>query len=260
MALVDICELWNKTESASAVPGSGGVGASEVGVNGAVGGSPTFPLCKFGNGIYCNASGEDAAFVLNSARLNKSIIEWWMKTDYNVVNGQPTDGHHYFFEIESSVSTETFAVLAYKIAALGLVSYAAGDGGNLGKNTIIDWSAGDLLHCMFVIDRSAGFDGAKTSALYINGAQVSSGTGALSDKGGATGAIVHFGSSTGGGFVSKATEDNPKIYTDVSAAIIAEIILNSYTNNNEGWPVAGGKRMIDSGIRSNLIDGSVLVA
>lgn len=83
-------QLWSKLGAA------GDITSPQLGNGGVVVGSPTYPACKFGNGILSDANDEYAKFprVANSINNTKGTIECWLKflfattdTDYHVIWG-----------------------------------------------------------------------------------------------------------------------------------------------------------------------------
>jgi hypothetical protein len=153
----------------------------------------TFPACKFGNGGYIAANGDYIRFTISNVTFNELIIETYVDTDYNVSNGDPDDGgNHSLFLTESAGATGENDLQVHGTNNRIQLGANSGGFGALALDTTSDWSTGDKVHIACVISRSASFDGAKTTAIYIDGVQTGSDASALDDRSGVTTATFNF--------------------------------------------------------------------
>jgi len=169
-------KYWSKLED------DGDITTPEVGPAGTKDGSPTYVACKFNNGIYVDVDAEGYHFPNNPTVITgatKGTVEFWIKPDFDLVNGIPaTARHHMFVEYNPAGSAW---LLFYIHGGEGIRIYRADDS-NVAVDAVdstTDWTAGDLVHLAFVWDAAAGFDSTKTLAVYVNGVQTASSTTAL---------------------------------------------------------------------------------
>ena len=205
--------FWNKLGSDFEVQNS------EVGPDGTSYGAPAYGAAQFGNGIHCDNNGEYSEFIFNPATpysLERGTVEFWIKTDFAVVNGVPqTPVGKALFYINTNQNTNYRRMYmcihpTYKILAqFGQVS---GANQVTATDNTSDWNAGDLVHIAVAWDKDT-FDGGKTIAIYINGNQTASTTVPLP-----VGIPVNFDLLCAGNIVlgaqrpSQSIMDNFKIY------------------------------------------------
>jgi len=154
--------LWSKMGAA------GEITSPEVGEAGAITGG-SYAACKFDNGFQVDANSEYIKFDNSDLLITKGCIEFWYKPFYDVdyaslahivaIKNAPTELHCRFDPNSNKLDF-----------------YIAGSGGTSRSDWTIDWSVNDLVHIACVYDKDAGFDGAKTTALYVNGVEKASGT------------------------------------------------------------------------------------
>ena len=244
MALVDSCVLYSTVNDAGAVT-SPAIGLAGTVSNG------SFIAAKFGNGHLATAvnNSDYISFPPTDFNVNKGAIGFWTKSKYAFP--ADTSLHSLFTNINGA---DLFSILTGSLARVSCSFRGTGLNANI---TFTDaWAVDDLIHWLYVWDNTAGFDGAKTFAVYKNG--VEKGSSALAIGSMNPAANTYFGIYAGSvGRESDQAVDEIKIFNDMSAALLAEMLVNK---DEIGFPIAGGKRMIDGGIRSNLIDRSVLVA
>ncbi len=232
MALIDDCVLWNKLGNA------GEVAASEIGQNGTPEVNVTYAPCKFDNGFLSDAGLERVDFPDTDINTTKGIIEFWWKPDFNrgAKNAYLLADRAGVIQISGTLIGTIFDFLV------------TGNSGSAQARTLVApaFSAGDLIHLLFVWDNDEGFDGTKTVAVYWDGTQISSITinfGAWTLDG-----ILRIGIVTSAtnapinGLNANGIIDNIKIYDDVSADIIAAILANK---DNEGFPAPPPVQVIE---------------
>lgn len=221
---------WSKLETA------GDITSPQVGVGGTVDGTPTYVACKFSDGIYCDTPGE-AFHVPNTGSFlsgNECTLEFWIKTDFNVVNGIASDAATHTM---SSLNPAGSALMNFEfstVSGFGINRRNDAAGWVACYDTTSDWTAGDLVHLAFVWDIAAGFDATKTMAVYVNGVETASTTtalGAFTDD--TTNFYVCDGSSLTLGL--DAIIDNIKIWD------YAKIDFSD--RNTEGYASTGGGDM-----------------
>lgn len=229
MALIDNATLWTKTENATSIT------TPEIGPSGSIIGTPTYPAAKFNNGVLAAATSNNVSYSQATIFTDYSVwaIDMWLKPTLSKVGWTTTQwiyhsrgGSDHGFTVGITSSGD---VVVYKQDAGGVtLMYTA---------TTPAFSAGDLIHLLIVFDKNAGFDGAKTSALYWNETQIASGTTAFNIASPrANLSLLNADSGTNQACIH-VTIDNMKIYKEaqVSSAGLLEILENK---NNEGWPVS----------------------
>jgi hypothetical protein len=247
MPLIDECILWSKMDNA------GSVTSPEIGPGGTVnGGSITFIPVKFNNGIKSVNNG-DYAYWASLLTPNKIMAEFWLMPDgYNIVDCDPDDNlFHEYFNMENLPGYVQFQCRPDDF--FGPFIFDGVNAHDLRLKTGVDISDGEKVHILLVMDKFAGFDGLKTSAWYLDGVQMASSTNALNWT---SPHNIIIGAERGS-FLrpSKSGIDNLKIYDNVSAALIAEVIAN---RNNEGFPVEGGFKMLGGGLKSPMMEGVMI--
>jgi hypothetical protein len=221
MALIDNRIGWWKLEDVTA----------EIGNDWTLNGSATWNSVKFNNGFYTN---NNANYLSNAVTTgfdpNNFIFESWIKTDYNVVNGVPSDGNwHALFSWRydgNNYITIWFAV--------GFGVFAQYNIGGSASNIFFakgNWTAGDLVHFMWVYKRAGIAGGANTVRLYIDASLEGSSNIALASQ---TNVGAYRLSLNQLGFENfTGSQDNVKIYDE--ADVFQDVIDN---RNNEGFPSA----------------------
>ena len=160
---------------------------SEIGVNGVNVGA-TFVTAILGNAgrggaARFDANAEEITFsnagATSGIDYSSMAISFFLSTDYSVTNGYPSDGVlHALFDF-SFDEGGVFKFIALFIHTNANRIYLNNTVGILCKNTTIDWNAIQWYHWIVIVDRLAGFDGGKTSALYHEGVQIASGVGGI---------------------------------------------------------------------------------
>ena len=232
-------KYWSKLEDA------GDVTNPEIGPAGTEDGSPTYAACKFNNGIYVNVDNEGYHFPNNPTVITgatKGAVEFWIKPDFNLVNGEPSDSARHFLFAYSPAGS---AVLAIEVQATGGIRIVRVDdiGGTVAiLDTTTDWTAGDLVHLAFTWDKDHGFDGNKTMAFYVNGVETVSTTTALGTLTDDT-SDIYVGIHGSGAFHMDSVLDNLKIFDD------AKIDFSDRNDEDAGYPtvVGGGSPMLFGG-------------
>ena len=251
MAIQDDCILWNKQGSLAQITNS------EIGPDFAWSGTSTYNAGKFDNGSYSAVAGNwmktatDTGFVANAF-----IVEAWVKTDYNVVNGNPSDhANHELFEWWKSGNDKIILMFDAGANALQMANKVSGGWNQFNAtNAAISWSAGDLVHLMFVMDRGGIGGGANTRRIYVNGSLAQASNVAVNNQAN-SGGYYKMLSLDGAAWDWNGLSDNVKVYNVVSESHITDIAANKDT---EGWPVTDGGKLLD-GFNSQLVDGSVLL-
>lgn len=165
------CILWNRYENASLI--------SEIGINGANNGA-TFVSGLYGNAARIDADNEFIQHTAVPLDMNEVIFEFQLNTDYNITNGVPSDGgtHESINILRTGTSIDELRLVFNLNPAFGI--YINREGINTScRDLTSDWTAGTWKHFIYVISRSANFDGSKTLAIYIDGIQTASSTEAL---------------------------------------------------------------------------------
>jgi len=215
--------LWNKLGSNTEVQNS------EVGSNGEVVGSVDYGVVQFDNGVRSDANAEYVKFSHTALGKSKGIIEFWAKPDH--------EGPYQNHWIDSRNAAEGGAggnVLSGRqgisFSSWGSFNaYIANADGHVVyiSDTETTFSANDVLHILLVWDRTKGFDGDKTFAMYINGIQTASANTDFAE-------LEHHGDLVIGlenyDLAPSANThiDNLKIYSEVSESIITTILSNRF--------------------------------
>lgn len=250
MGLLDDNILWTKAGSA------GEITSPENGPGGVIVSTPIFIPVKFDNGVKSEFAGEYISWSNLITAPNKYIVEFWLMPDgFNIVNSRASDGaKHEFYDTNGSTGYIQFQCRGAS-NAFGPFIF---DGANAHDLRVagINISNGVKAHIMLVLDASSGFDGAKKSAWYLDGVQKASSALPLNYI--ANQSVIFGAERVTGAFPSKSGLDNLKIYQPaaITPALLAEIIANK---DNEGFPVEGGFRMLDGGLKSSMLEG-VMVA
>ena len=238
MAIQDNCVLWNKMENGALV--------SQIGPNGVVTGVPAFPAAKFNNGIL--SSINNYGTFNNIYPIGASIIEFWWKPSF-------ASGAAFWDYVILGTGGDRIQTvnITPAVSHLSVLAFQGGVRKAQYRHKPV-WAANDLMHIAVVVDSAAG--PTNRLKLYIDGA-LEAVTAYTDDNAFVFGAPETFnvGINNTNKNSARAVIDNIKIYD--STADLAGILAN---RNNEGWPVTGGKRMIDGGLlSSNMIGGNVLI-
>ncbi len=233
---------------------------AEIGPVFVVNGTPAWNPCKFNNGFYSNDNNN---FLYTSGQglfnPNHCIFEWWMRTDNDVTNGAPADNgfHTYGFWGYDNAGTPAILIANYPAPYYFYILLKDVPPPISFQWQVGTWLAGVNVHIMLVIDTSGINGGPNTVRLYIDGILANSTNAAIP-------AFTLSDSFKIGGLPWAALEnmeaviDNLKIYSEtpyISQALIDAIIANK---DNEGWPVAGGFRMLDGGLKSPMLEGAMM--
>ncbi len=164
--------LWNKLGNAEEIL------HSEIGPNGYISGDLSYSPVKFGNGVTNNNTSSYIGFPNSSFNGNRGTIEFWFKTDFNVINGHASGG--------SAMQKWWLRQQGLYHGGTGGMSIFFDDAGHenifhvwfFTKNSTfkiaridapnISWAKNTIHHMGIVFDR-ATFDGENTIALYLDG-------------------------------------------------------------------------------------------
>lgn len=232
MPIRDDCVWWNRLGDAAQI------GTSEIGVNCVWDNTPTYNAGKFDNGIYSNnANNRVRTYSFASSLVNnwrQFIVEFWLRTDYNLVAGIPSDATtHGMFSYYQNSDNRLRWVLdsAWRIdlgARIGAVWY---------NHRLIqaNWSSGTDAHFLVAVN-NAGIDGgADQFRLYVNNGLVYNSANDYANWS-TSQSIYLLVQATIGAIVTplNGVLDNIKIYD--STAQLAGILANRET---EGFPASG---------------------
>jgi hypothetical protein len=167
MPIIDDCILWNKLGSAAEVA------TSEIGLNGTVDGTISYNTAKFDNGSYSNDINNRVRFAsLNSATIGSwrnFIAEFWIRTDYNIVAGIPSDSiSHGFLSYYQDSNNRLRWVLDSSAgvdvsARIGAVWY-------LHRNIYTpSWNSATDVHFLVAVNSSGIGGGADKLRIYVDG-------------------------------------------------------------------------------------------
>lgn len=250
--------LWNKLGNA------GEVGASEIGVNGVIDGAVTYAAGKFDDGAFSNNAANRIRFNFNSATVIGSwtdfVAQMWIKpVGFNIVNGVPDDGgSYYFFSFYQDANNRVrwgFEQGIHKLtmdAKIGGVNY-------IHRGIQFNANAG-VLKLLTVVVNNSGIDGgadkfrvyesdASTDTLIYNSVANGYNTWNTTQD-----LVLLVQKTVGPVFVTPfcSVLDNLKIDDDSDT-------FQAYLDgkNVEGF-FTGAHRLIDGGIRSPLIDSSLI--
>ncbi|HDD43453.1 MAG TPA: LamG domain-containing protein [Candidatus Desulfofervidus auxilii] len=202
----DNCIIWNKLGSDAEVTNS------EIGADFSWTGTSAYKEGKFGNGIYTNnyqnyvtASGADFT-------PNNFTVEMWIKTDFNVTNGQVDNGHkNTLFVWYYNSDNRMYWSFHDNSNALGFGIYVSGNI-TFYSTSNINFNAGELHHVAFVFDR-AGIGGTSDIAkMYFDGEEIYSSTSAPASQSN-TGGTIYLTSLQGNSiWYYEGVIDNIKIW------------------------------------------------
>jgi len=193
--------LWSRMGAA------GEITSPEVGEAGSITGG-AYVACKFDNGFEIDANSEYIRFDNSDVPTTKGRIEFWYKPYYD----KDDSSYHTLFRIDAAPH---YIALRFDHNTDKLDFYIVGDGGTAQCLWEPTWSANDLVHIAVVWDKDAGFDGAKTIAIYVNNVQVASDTSAFGTP--AWGANdLYVGNRAGNDRDADGIIDNFKIWDDTA--------------------------------------------
>jgi hypothetical protein len=228
------CILWNQFESSNPTSKIGH-GMTDIG-------SPTFPSAKFGNGVYVNAANEGVKGTTNDAGFStqKGIVEFWMKPDFNVVNGVADNGgttKNVPYDIINTPTNNTRFLIWFRPAS-GTWVQLAGPSGTLtfiSTSATLDMTAGTLYHFMAVWNNGTIGASSDTLRIYLDGVDVDSSTSTAF----ATHSLNGFTNTICTDAVNETWQgnmvvDNIKHYNDCTEHLINEILWN---RTSEAWNV-----------------------
>ncbi len=253
----DSCIFHNKMGNV------GEVTTSEIGTNLAWVGTPAYAACKFDNGIYANnqsnyvnTSGADVGLTPNNF-----AEEFWLKTDYNVLNGLPQSGIAPIYILAYWQYSGNDRVLIYfdSTGAWGAQGLVFGTKVNgfwtyFSVTTGLTFNSGTFQHFLWVYNRAGIGGGVNTTRFYWNGSSFYTSNvvpGNQTHPAGFQAFLSLAGYGSGASVI-----DNCKIYNGVTEALITAIVGN---RNNEGWPSAGGGRLIDGKMIAPLVDSGIMI-
>lgn len=194
---------------------------SILGVDGTNTGA-TFEAGKFGNCARIDADAEYVVFNNHVVDLNECIFGIWLNTDWNLVNGHPSDGvQHDLFAVETVAGADKFRLIFHPNATYDIVINRAGINTNC-RDLSSNWNSGTWNYILIVLSRSANFDATKTLAIYINGLQTASSTEALADIG-SVAVNTYVGAYKSGIVPIDGMIDQLVVYNNVSAELLSMI-------------------------------------
>jgi len=226
----DSCILWNQLQDASLV--------SQIGIDGTNHGA-TFKPGYFDNAARIDANPEDIKFYNMTINLNEHIMEFYIKTDYDVVDGLPSDNQNHWLidtPIAGTVPTNgRFNLTIHK--TYGISMFSTVGGWLAAKDFTTSWSAGTWHRIFCIISRSASFDGDKTEAIYIDNVETASSDETLGDQQDRAydvciGNIARVINKI---YPFDGLLDNFKIYQNPTPTLLAAI----RQNGKEGWQTVG---------------------
>ncbi|MDD5589370.1 MAG: hypothetical protein PHP92_04920 [Candidatus Nanoarchaeia archaeon] len=220
---------WYKLENLVATIGGNATGH----------GTPVWSTGKFNNGNY---NGDVTNYVTVPRPFPSTgttgQFTYYFKSNYDVVDGVPSDyGDGYKSIFDTYVASGTGVVIYFNPAGFGVSSFANGGvAEHIFATTGVNWSAGDNVYIKFIWDKDAGFDGAKTFALYLNGVEILSSTNTI-NTGYNFPANFVVGAATGWTAVEAAfgVIDNLMIRDNVIAADLTDTRM--YWEDEEGIPI-----------------------
>jgi hypothetical protein len=173
--------LWNTLDSETDIANS------IIGPGGNVVGTVAFDPCKFDMGVKSLSLNDYVVFNDNAAIFpnpNQWTIEFWVKTEFDVVNGAASDNAYHLMLANINQQSGTFTGINFYFDMYRNphpLRFDLYDGRTVQEGVVVtdnvsSWAAGDLVHLAVVADNSASFDGNKTAAIYVNGVQTASST------------------------------------------------------------------------------------
>jgi hypothetical protein len=250
MAIQDDAVLWGKLENLNVEPG--------FGTNFTGFGVQTWSPAKFNNGSYSNNIANYLSTPIPDDTEDVGVLEFWVKTDFNVVNGVPSDAARHDFGVlwngnwnkhQFMVTTNGVGFHTYRVSPNAYyLNVAAG----------VNWSAGVPVHLMYAWDINGIGGGPDIRRIYVNAVKVGFDSPAIATDA-ATGwkLVLHrINDVPFGAFATDAVIDNVKMYKTlaVTEQMLTDILAN---RDNEGWPAVTGKRLLD-GFGSPLLDGVMM--
>jgi len=224
------CILWNQLQDTDLI--------SQIGTDGTNHGL-TFVEGIWGDSARADANPEDAKFYNTTINLNEHIMEFYIKTDYDVVNGIPADAaNHWLVDtpIAGTVPVNgRFNLIIHSVYGISMFSTK---GGWLNcRDLTTSWTAGTWHRIFCVISRSASFDGDKTQAIYIDNVETASSEQVMVDQEDRAydvciGNIARVINKL---YPFDGELENFKIYQYPTETLLAAIIQN----DKEGWLTVG---------------------
>jgi len=243
----DSTTLWTKTENAA------GIINPEIGPVGVITGIPTYDTVKFNNGVKAVLGTDKVLY--NRAVIypnpNVYIYDFWIR--YQIASGPWSVGMWIMGDRKwGGADGFLFGLAANEHWRV----YRRRNGGV--DQLIIDhagetWTQDQVDHIALVVDNTASFDGAKTCALYRNKIQIASNATGFAITNPNT--VVSFLSNHGSEACRTAWIDNLKVVTGGGVALLNSVLDNS---ENEAWPPTGGFKMLNGGIKSPMMESSLL--
>jgi hypothetical protein len=143
-------------------------------------GTPTYNTGKFGNGIYSNSTSNYVSGSETVFNPCEHIIEMWVKTDWSITNGVPSDGQRHTY-IHWVYDANNYILLNSLEGALA-TRWNIRIGGTFYVYTIttgLTWSASTNTHLAWVFNCNGINGTSDIRRLYLNGSLVASDTTAI---------------------------------------------------------------------------------
>lgn len=221
------CILWNQLQDTDLI--------SQIGTNG------TNQGLSFVPGVWddcgrANAVGERAKFLNISINLNEHIMEFYINTDFDLINGIPSDGEHHLIIDVPIAGTNPLngRFLLYIHKTLGIIMYSTISGTFDCIDNTTSWTAGTWHRFFCIISRSASFDGDKTQAIYVDNVETASSEQTFADQEDRNYDVCIENAARNWSIWNQldGEMDNLKIYQYPTPALLEGILAN----DQEGWP------------------------
>ena len=152
------------------------VTSPQIGSAGSVVGSPTYPSVKFNGGIYNSTYGNHAVFPL-TFDTNLMTIDFWVKNDYDISDGQLSSGPYHACLQFLTGSTWTLLTFYSTAEKTSIETLAGGYQEHIFNGYSV--TAGTPFHMGIVFNASGIGGGSDKLRLYINNSMVYSSTTAV---------------------------------------------------------------------------------
>ena len=157
-------KLWSKLESDNDVT------SPQIGSAGTVVGSPTYEAVKFGNGILVNADGEGCYFPNSMIPHSKGALEFWLKLDWEMVNGASPADTQIFFDVGEEAGNRLTLYADASSLNLRVVP-----GGYIANDTTTDKAANAVFHIGVTWDNTGSDIGSsKTLRITVDDVETAS--------------------------------------------------------------------------------------
>jgi len=214
------------------------IGSANLSLNGS---GETYPTCKFNGGFYPGSNTVVLRNISsNPVSYEKGLVESWIKTDFNMVNGARSDSLSLGVNFEMflySGNAPAFVYCRFNPTQMSFIVRTNGSGTQavfISTSSGLTWTAGDLVHFMFCWDKDGIGATSETMRIYVNGVKVDSSTVSIASSPHTTGQF-YVGNANIPGTSSRLITDNVKVICD-GRSITEDIIQYAVDNrNNEAW-------------------------